>query len=403
MALGSGGYFIVVGAGIGGLAAALALARGGRNVRVLERAEQLVEAATGGVLWPNGVRALELLGVGRGRLREARELRRTLTFSFRGGRPWRRGGNLDLGKRAAAPALLISLADLHRTLREELASSAHADVVCMHQSFAGFSQDQRGVTVTLGDGGREQGLALIGADGVHSRVRRALLGDRALLFRDRTWFRGVANAPALLPRDADFLEYHGADARFAHFGIGAGRSAWQACVSGRVPVTTNAALFLRERFRAFPRRLQELVAATPAADIQRTAICDLAVLERWVSGRVALLGNAAHPMTPDLGQGINQALEDAVVLGSEIAHSHDVALALERYQSRRLGRAARAVRASRLAGQFASLPGALGLRVRELGLRLMPAALAARGFGSVPSVESEDGFALVPLGPVAGL
>lgn len=317
------GTAVVVGGGIGGLAAALALRGIGWTATVLERSSALGEVGAGMSLSPNALRALDALGVGE-RVRET-------------GTPFLGPFELRLpsGRRLVtappgntSPLLGFHRADLHRILLEAVPSTW----LRTGAKVTGLRPEQGGVVVELMDEELPAEL-VIGADGANSAVRRALWPDaEAPRFTGGTVWRGIAHVPL----DRGFM-VRGRGSYALTMPVAGGRVYWAlVCRSERpgIRYDDEHAEALR-RISSWPSDLRELVEATPASDVLHHDVFDLAPLDNYANGRAALLGDAAHLMCPDLAQGASQALEDAVVLAASLAIPGGVAEGLARYDSER--------------------------------------------------------------------
>jgi len=230
----------------------------------------------------------------------------------------------------------------------------------------GFVQNGEGVVARLADGREERGDFLVGADGLHSRVRAQLFGQRVPRYAGYTAWRGVAEAGEGRFPEGVALNLWGRGSEFGLVGIGRGRYYWFATKNAPEGEAESAAGRKREVLELLAdwyKPAREAVEATAESKILRNDIYDRDPLPSWGEGRVTLLGDAAHPMTPNLGQGACQAIEDAVVLarclGGEIPAS------LRRYEERRIGRTAAVVRGSRLSGRVAQLDNPLLCRLRN--------------------------------------
>jgi len=242
----------------------------------------------------------------------------------------------------------------------------------------GYAQDADSVEVRLDDGTKVHTDLLVGADGLRSRVRAQMVADGEPLYAGYTSWRGVAAAAELLP-GAETSETWGRGARFGIVPIGHGEVYWFA-VAAAPPggADTDVKAELLQRYRGWHAPIQELISATPADRIVRTDITDRPPISRWVDGRVALLGDAAHPMTPNLGQGGCQAIEDAVVLAECLSGHSDLPAALAEYQTRRVPRANGIVSASLRVGKMAQWSNPLACRLRDTAMRLTPESAVLR-------------------------
>ncbi|MET9270149.1 FAD-dependent monooxygenase [Kribbella sp. NPDC003557] len=290
---------LVIGAGIGGLAAAIGLRRAGWSVSVLERAPVIAEVGAGLTLWPNAVKALGALGldvtdrsvptISRGNILTPR------------GRWVRRNHPGDVG------VLAIHRADLHDVLRKALPESAlHTDAEVTAVSVDG--------SVTCADEELRADL-VVAADGVNSLVRRTLWSGEAV-FQHRTVWRGVTAPGSVWPVQESLTMGRGV--QFGVLPLPGERVYWFLTANEPRANTSygdERAEVLR-RVGDWHEPIPALVAATPEDQVLHNDMLDIDPVPTFVKDHVVLLGDAAHAMTPDLGQGACQALEDAVVLAA---------------------------------------------------------------------------------------
>lgn len=319
---------IVVGGGIGGLAAALSAASSGNEVIVLERAREFGEIGAGIQLAPNGLHALDLLGVGDKiarigvqvdslRLFDATVDRLINTMSL----------GADYQHRFDSPYLVVHRAELHRILVDKCAADSRIELRSRSEVF-GYQQDAAGVRALLADGTSVEGDGLIGADGINSAIRRTLLDDgeprvagitvyRTTVPIDRvdaslqsnsvTWWTGPGCHLVTYPIAGGAL-----------LNLAASRTDGAPEAFSGVSVSEARVLAELAPLRGTARSLLEL-----GRDWRSWALVDRDPVRQWSDRRVVLLGDAAHPMLHYAAQGASQALEDAVVLGAIIGADPD--------------------------------------------------------------------------------
>ncbi|MFY1691010.1 FAD-dependent oxidoreductase [Plantactinospora sp. WMMB782] len=369
---------VVVGAGIGGLCAALALRRQGWQVTVLERAPAFGAVGAGITLLSNALTGLAALGVDE-RIRAAGRVEAAGGTRTADGRWLSRLDAADLAGQLGTESLGIHRATLHEILRAALpegtAVRTGAEVV---EVVAGPPAEVSYVS----DGVRDTLRAdlVVGADGLRSAVRRRLWPDvPAPAYVGTTAWRGVTAAPWTGELLVAITWAPGAE--FGMVPLGDGRVYWFGAVNapegGRTPDELRAA---RERFGSWHAPIPALLDATDPQGVLRNDLYHLGTpLGSYVTGAVALLGDAAHAMTPNLGQGAAQAIEDAVVLGSSLADGVEVSTGLARYDAQRRPRSQQVARASYLVGRFGQqLSNPLAVRLRNVTMRLTPPRLALR-------------------------
>ncbi|MES2639963.1 MAG: FAD-dependent monooxygenase [Myxococcota bacterium] len=378
------GPLLIAGGGPGGLVAAIALRRKGFDVRVFERAPELRVSGAGLTLQINAVRMLEPLG-----------LADAVTAA---------GQRLEAGTLEQADGTVLQRMDLagaaarfgragvaiHRgAFADVLAGALPSGAVEYGAGVEDVRQDADGVTAVLSDGREVHGAALVGADGIHSAVRRALFGELAPRYAGYTCWRGVAPPNVVVPPGCT-TERWGAGRRFGIVPLGAAGTYWFATnntpAGGADPDDVHGSL--RTLFAAFADPVPALIAGTPAANILRNDIVDLPILPRWTTGRITLLGDAAHAMTPNMGQGACQAIEDAVILADHLAKGRaDVPAALQAYEAARRKRVIGIVRQSERLGQVGQWENGVARGVRDWLFRSLPTSMMAGSFDGLYGVD----------------
>jgi 2-polyprenyl-6-methoxyphenol hydroxylase-like FAD-dependent oxidoreductase len=363
---------VIIGGGIGGLAAALALRRAGFEPAVYERAPALLEVGAAIAVWPNAFRVFERLGLCETVLARAGRIR-SVRWLGRDGREY----NHFAFHATGAPAVALHRADLQGALLNSLPpESIHLD-----KTFVEFEEAGDELCARFDDGSEVACDVLAGADGLHSRVRAQLLGDGEPVYRGYTVWRGVARLEhAALPAGTA-SEIYGRGRRFGVGPVGLGRTGWWATANEPSDAAESAAEHAPKLLRLFEgwcAPVRELIEATPSEAILRNAAHDRPAAARWGEGRVTMLGDAAHPMTPNFGQGGCVAVEDAAVLARCLAKYGDQRQALRIYESRRRARAAAVVRYSRRYGAFGQWHSRAATRLRARLLSSVPGPVGRR-------------------------
>jgi 2-polyprenyl-6-methoxyphenol hydroxylase-like FAD-dependent oxidoreductase len=348
---------LVAGGGIGGLAAALALARQGRDVKVLEQAGEIGEIGAGIQLGPNAFSAFDALGVGEQARSRAVYTERLLMMDA-----------VDESEVASVPVAeafrerfrnpyaVSHRADVHLCLLEGVRASNRIEVLTSTH-VERVEQDAHGVRVHDRSGRVHEGAALIGCDGVKSTVRQQFVGDPVRV-SGHVVYRAVvddADFPADLKWNAPCV-WVGPDCHLVHYPMRGGEQ-WNVVVTFHSRrreewgVTEGSREEVMSYFDGIAERPRQLLALPKSW--KRWATADREPIARWTFGRVTLLGDAAHPMLQYLAQGACMALEDAVTLGAALAASAgDLERAFERYESARVARAARVVLLTREMGRI---------------------------------------------------
>ncbi len=348
---------LVAGGGIGGLAAALALARRGWTVRVLEQAAEVGEIGAGMQLGPNAFAAFDALGVGEAaRARGVYIAELVMHDAVDGALVGRVPTGEAFRARFGNPYAVIHRVDAHRSLLEGVQASDRVELLTSTR-VAQVEQDEQGVTVTDQAGRTHRGAALVGADGVKSVVRQRFVGDPAKV-TGHVVYRAVvdkADFPAELRWNAASL-WAGPHCHLVHYPLRGGEQ-YNVVVTfhSREPeewgVREGSQAEVQSYFQGIaelPRRLIDLPKSW-----KRWATADRDPTEAWSHGRVTLLGDAAHPTTQYMAQGACMALEDAVTLGEALrVHGDDIPRAFQLYQRSRVARTARIVLSSREMGRI---------------------------------------------------
>ncbi len=369
---------IVVGAGIGGLSTAIALRRVGVEATVFERAGELKEIGAGVALAANAVRALRGLGLADAIKDIGVPVRDAEICSWQG-EVLSRLPVLEIEQRVGAESMAVHRADLQAVLLKELGQ----EKVRLGAKCVGFEQGEEGVVAWFGDGREERGDLLIGADGLRSAIRTQLIGDGPPRYAGYTAWRAVVKPERELLPPGYARETWGRGARFISVQIGEGRVYWAATRNApqgeeEAPVASRRKSAVSEIVRGWHEPIEELVSSTEETSILRTDIYDRKPVKRWSKGWVTLLGDAAHPMTPDLGQGACQAIEDAVALARCLSEEGSVASALQLYVAWRVPRTTALIRSSRRVGQVGQLQNPLACWLRNALVRMVPSRVQLR-------------------------
>jgi 2-polyprenyl-6-methoxyphenol hydroxylase-like FAD-dependent oxidoreductase len=366
---------LVIGGGIGGLTAARALARAGLEVKVFERAATLEQIQVGGAIhvWHNGMRGLQRLGLADAVEALGGEAAKVDTAEFRN---WR--GRLlvswsprETERLVGAPTVGVVRPELHRVLVDGL----EPGVLELGKECTGFEQSDGGVTATFADGSTEAGDILIGADGLHSTVRRGVLGDEQLRFaKYASWQSLCSHEDGAETREGLFRVIWGPGARFLYYHVAPGRVYWEGIYAtqpgGSDPPGGRRQAVLA-KFAGWHSPVPEIIAATDDGAIARGDVYDRPPTKHWGQGRVTMLGDAAHPMTNAVGQGANMTIEDSVVLGSTLQSARDPVQALRTYEQKRMRRAASTAQLAHTLTALSRWKNPAALMVRDVVLPAM--------------------------------
>jgi 2-polyprenyl-6-methoxyphenol hydroxylase-like FAD-dependent oxidoreductase len=373
---------IVIGGGIGGLTAAIALVRVGIDAQIYEHAPALTEVGAGIALGPNATHALDAIALGD-------RVRSQSLVGLQGGLRKPNGGMLAQLSSGEFADKIGTVAVMHRAelldllLREIDPARLHLGRAC-----AEVEQDRGEVTVRFHDGETARADALLGADGLRSTIRAQAFGNPPIRYAGYTAWRAVVDFDGI--RNPMVQETWGRGCRFGIVPMSRGRVYWFATKNapgGQRDPEGGAKDTLSEAFRGWHEPIQALISAAKEHSILRNDIYDLDPLPNFVRGRIGLLGDAAHAMTPNMGQGACQAIEDAVVLAACLRKNGSVESGLLEYERRRRPRTKRFVLQSRRLGAFAQKENPILCLARDALIRMTPRRITAGQMNSLLSFE----------------
>ncbi|MGC2655884.1 MAG: FAD-dependent oxidoreductase [Mycobacterium sp.] len=383
---------VVVGAGIAGLATAVGLQRRGCEVTVVE-ARTDTSTGAGISIWPNALAALDCIGLGDA----VREAGGRITA---GALRWQDGSWL---RRPAAErfvkALGEPLAVVQRSaLRDILTDALPAGTVEYELAVSGLVSTADGVRARLSDATVRIADAVIGADGTHSVVARHLNGPLTDRYAGYTAWRGIAG----YAMDSELAgETFGPSAETGHVPMGANLTYW--FTTERAPEGSRSPQgelpYLQAKLADWAEPIPSILAATAAADVLRDDLYDRTPAQHWARGPVVLVGDAAHPMRPHLGQGGCQALEDAAILAAFVDQTFDLTTAFARFAAFRRPRIKSLVRESALIGKVVHLRSAFFSAAATRATVLIPEALLT---WHMASVAARSAFTLPAGGGTGG-
>ncbi|EMA44341.1 hypothetical protein C448_08709 [Halococcus morrhuae DSM 1307] len=374
----------IIGAGIGGLCTAIGLQNRGFDPIVFERTNELRPVGFGIGIGPNGMQALNELGVADAVIEQGVVLDRIELRT--------EAGQLLMPMDFRAPANRLGLdhvmvaihrADLQSILVERLSKERlRLGVEC-----EGIDPEQPAVQFAAGN--EKTANLVVGADGIDSTVREHVLPGNQPRYAGEVAYRGLVDVTVLDDITPKGMEFWGRGLRFGYFPVSDEQVYWFASIVASRPGTAPEATAskLAERYRKFVDPIPDLIARTNDETLLRTPLTDLPRLTYWTSGRVALLGDAAHAMTPNLAQGSAQAMEDAIVLADSIATHGTTRRALADYEARRKERAESVRRQSRIQGRLAQIDHPTVARIRNTALRYVPSSLLQKQTKSLIDID----------------
>ncbi|MFE2584102.1 FAD-dependent oxidoreductase [Streptomyces sp. NPDC059378] len=391
------GRVLIAGAGIAGLATAVALRGAGFEVTVHERADDGFGTAGSALgLNPAAVLALRALGLDGPVIESGAEVHHWELLNWNGERI---GGwpQTKVSKAFGAPSITLPRARLHQTLHAALSDGE----LRLGSTVAGYRETAAGVELLLSDGTHERGHLLIGADGLHSAVRRQMHGDTPPRPAGFTAWRAVSDKAAEDHSSLTARQILGSGATFGSWPLPGGRTYWVATLAdeeretaGLTPRTGASAhtpkdhAALADAFRKAPPQAVALIEATAPAKVVRTPILDRPPLAGWSTLRTLLIGDAAHPMVPTTGQGGGQSLLDAIAVadvlrGADLHDHHGLAGRLHHFEEQRFPVATGAAQAAWHLGRLHHErdPEQVALRDRRLQAVTEAEWLSRQGLG----------------------
>jgi 2-polyprenyl-6-methoxyphenol hydroxylase-like FAD-dependent oxidoreductase len=367
---------LVIGAGITGLATAVALQRCGHDVTVIEERTDTSSGA-GISIWPNALAALDEIGLGDA-VREAGGRVTAGALRWRDGSWLRHPARERLVKALGEPLVVIRRSALTTVLADALADGTVHTGLSARELLATAD----GVRITLSDSTTREAAAVVGADGTRSVVARHLNGALADHYAGYTAWRGVADYAI----DSDLAgEVLGPGIEFGHVPLGADRTYWfatQRAAEGQVSPQGELD-HLKSLFASWTDPIPAVLDATDPNDVLRNDLYDRDPGRQWARGPVVVVGDAAHPMRPHLGQGGCQGLEDAAVLARFVDGGDDLAAAFARFAAFRRPRVQALVRESKVVGQLVNLRPAFLSGLAGRATVLLPEALMTRHLAEV--------------------
>ena len=387
---------LVVGGGIGGLTVACALAQRGHEVHVFEKASEIREVGAGVMIAPNAMGLLNRLGMAEALASTSVALDQGEIGSWRG--PTLANAPLDtLAARYGAACMVFYRPALLDVLLARFRALAKPDWVHLGAAYVSH-READGVIVAQFEGLEPiEADVLIGADGIHSSVRGQMVGDIALRYSGQTCFRGVTLGFSHPKMPVGLLrETQGPSARFGACHVDPERVYWWAAVDAPAggptgPCSEEWRARLRDEiYGDWAAPVKDLIEATPAQQIMRNDLYDLPALPTWHQGRAVLLGDAAHAMTPNLGQGACSAIEDAWVLASHLDKAADLKRAFTAYEAERYQRTRFLQVQSWRFGIIGQVSSPILCRLREWLIRLTPETVLTASYDRIYGWRPSD-------------
>lgn len=355
---------IIVGAGIGGLTTAIALQQVGITNEIYERTAQITKVGAGLTLWQNALTVFDVLGLG-DTLRAHGAAKMSAAI-----RDWR--GKVLVGADSPYEMTVIHRAELQDMLLEAYDGSVH-----LNSPAIGYKTSENTARLRLEDGSSVEADLVIACDGIHSPIRQQMHPNSAPYYAGYTAWRGVLDFP-----HADVAnmwgETWGKRQRFGITPLSNERVYWFATTNTPAEQKNTAdenKTILLKRFANWHNPIANLLQATDAEAILHNDIYQIAPLAHWEDKCIVLSGDAAHAMTPNMGQGACQAIEDSYVLAQCLKRERNIDAALQNYQRIRRPRANMVMQQSERIGQVGQLDNPAAVWFRDTVARLTPSSL----------------------------
>jgi 2-polyprenyl-6-methoxyphenol hydroxylase-like FAD-dependent oxidoreductase len=358
---------LIIGGGVAGLTAAIALDRYGIDSLVVEQVDDVRKSQLGAglSLGVNAARAFKHLGL----FDELTQVGAPITD-----RQFVTEKGTNLGISPISPEGEDVVGVLRPRFHQFLVDAVGEDKLQVGAKLDRFEQDDNGVTAHFADGRTARGDVLIGADGLKSTVRAQLLGESELRYAGYVTRRGVLETESAKDGLERIMLGHGQ--RFLYYPVGRWWMYWTAATNeppGGKEEGADIRRTVLERFQGWPEPVEEFVQATDDSNLFLADTYDREPVERWGEGRVTLLGDSAHPMTWDRGQGAGQGIEGAVLLARELAQGDDPAAALRAWEAKRIPRTTKLVNDSRRVGRLGQSERPLPRLLHKVGARITTA------------------------------
>ena len=361
--------FTIIGAGIGGLTTAIALQQKGIDVEIYEAFSAFKDLGAGIILANNAMQVYDRLGLA-SKLQEAGSPLQKLKVT-----------NHQLKVISAIDANATTTNDLgstaiHRSaLQRVLLSQVPQDKLFLGKRLEAIDATDAGVALSFTDGSTHHGEVVIGADGIHSKVRDAVVAGSEIRDAGQLCWRGVLAFDLPDFCKGAFQELWGKKGRFGFGEISPGRVYWFAVIDQVGDHTVYAKAEIVDIFRDFHPIVQQLISATEADKILTNSLSDLKPISHWHTSHICLIGDAAHATTPNMGQGACQSIEDALALSEALVREETLPQAFAAYENYRKAKANKIVRTSWQIGKMAHMQNGLAITLRNALMRSLPTKL----------------------------
>lgn len=375
--------FVIMGAGIAGLSAAIALRNIGIEALVVEGSKEIRPVGAGLSLAANAMEALRHLKISEEVIKNGRELASFTLFDKKG------NAIKSVSTQPTKSKTNVKNFTIHRAkLHAVLLSKISPENILTGKRSVNMSKTPEGIEITMEDGSTLLTHYLIVAEGIHSPLRKAITSEAMVRYAGYTCWRGIADNTAL--NISETSETLGKEGRFGIVPLANNQIYWFACKNS----DRENAFFknftvenLVSNFKDYHQPIVKILNATPPGSLIWGDICDINPLQKFAYGNIVLIGDAAHATTPNMGQGACMAIEDAVILANCLEKNSCVTEAFKSFEKRRLGRTHKIVNDSWRLGKIAQLENNFLASLRNIAFRLMPQRLYERQMEAVYQVN----------------
>jgi 2-polyprenyl-6-methoxyphenol hydroxylase-like FAD-dependent oxidoreductase len=377
---------IIIGAGIGGLTTAIALAQKGISIKIYERANEIKEVGAGIWVAPNGMKVFEKLGIVQDIINAGKTLKKISVVDLK------HKPISTIKEEDFKPEHKYGTVAIHRaTLQKILASYIPTENIYLNKSFKYYHQTEKSVIATFEDGTTEEADFLINADGIKSNARLQIQSALNLRYSGQTCWRFTTSLD--LPKGEEDNMYevwaNSKGLRVGYSKIDEKRLYVFITNSEKQGGTDNQVTLKKDLLKLcepFSSTVKDLINSANENEIIRTDLFDFKPIAKWTDGRVALIGDAAHATTPNLGQGACQAIEDAFIIADQLSSDKDIMTSLKNFQSKRIKKATFITNTSWLFARMTNTSGFGKTLVKQI-LRLTPNFINNRQLNKIYSIE----------------
>ncbi len=364
----------VIGAGIGGLTTTIALKQKGFEVEIFEATPKFKKAGSGINLALNAMQVYKRLGL-YNEILKLGSYTNKMAITDEKLKPLSVIDLKQFEKKHNVKSVAIHRADLHQILLDNLSDTS----IHLGKKLKSLQQTESEINLQFEDGTTHKSNILVGADGIHSKVRNSIFSNTKLRTAKQICWRGIANINLPEKYQTELHEPWGKGKRFGFVAINKNEYYWYALANYKKDYRAEySGMDLVDFYSGFHPIIGRIIKATPKESILTNEMIDLKPIDSWYKKSVCLVGDSAHATTPNLGQGACQAIESALVLANCLAKHKSIANAFAAYQSIRIKKAIDVVNTSWRIGKMAHLENSLAIKLRNFVLRITPQKIATK-------------------------